>query len=71
MARAFADLVKEMWSGNESSTAPTEVKRAVGQVIFIYFFFNFFFIYFFIYFIVYTLIVVYCDLVYLCKFWGL
>ena len=32
LARVFARLIKDMWSGNEQSIAPSDVKRAVGQV---------------------------------------
>ena len=32
LAKAFARLIKDMWSGNETSIAPSDVKRAVGQV---------------------------------------
>lgn len=32
LARVFARLIKDMWSGNEQSIAPSDVKRAVGQI---------------------------------------
>ena len=32
LSKAFAELIKEMWSGHESSIAPSDVKKAVGQV---------------------------------------
>lgn len=32
LARAFAELIREMWGGAEMSVAPSEVKKAVGQV---------------------------------------
>ena len=33
LSKAFAELIKEMWSGHESSIAPSDVKKAVGQVL--------------------------------------
>lgn len=32
LAKSFARLIKDMWSGHESSIAPSDVKRAVGQI---------------------------------------
>jgi len=32
LSKAFAELIKEMWSGHESSIAPSDVKKAVGQI---------------------------------------
>jgi hypothetical protein len=32
LSKSFARLIKDMWSGNEQSIAPSDVKRAVGQI---------------------------------------